>query len=173
MSRPEELPRRIGRAMLLAAWVVALGLLAWLFDDLLDRDRAPPLRVFVAPDGVPSVVLERNRAGHYVADGRIDGEPVRFLVDTGATDVALPLALARRLGLELRPGGISRTANGEVRVWRTRLARVELGGLIAHDVRAAVLPNMPGDEVLLGMSFLERLELVQRGETLTLRPASG
>ncbi|NKN33873.1 retropepsin-like aspartic protease family protein [Marichromatium bheemlicum] len=173
MSRADEQPQRIGRVMLLAAWVVALGLLALLFGGLLEHDRAPPPRLFVDSDGTPGVVLERNRAGHYVADGRIDGEPVRFLVDTGATAVALPLALAQRLGLELRPGGISRTANGEVRVWRTRLARVELGGLIAHDVRAAVLPNMSGNEVLLGMSFLGRLELVQRGETLTLRPPPG
>ena len=120
--------------------------------------------------GRAGVALQRNRAGHYVASGRINGEPVVFLVDTGATDVALPLDLARRLDLPLRAGGMSRTANGNVRTWSTRLDSVDLGGLTARGVRASVLPNIPGDEVLLGMSYLKRFELIQRGNTLTLRP---
>ena len=116
------------------------------------------------------MVLKRNRAGHYVASGRINGEPVVFLVDTGATDVALPLSLAHRLGLTLGAERVSKTANGNVRTWSTRLDSVGLGGLTARGVSAAVMPNMPGEEVLLGMSFLKRFELLQRGKTLTLRP---
>lgn len=121
-------------------------------------------------EGHPRVVLQRNRAGHYVGKGKINGKPVLFLVDTGATEVALPLALARRLDLRLRPGGMSKTANGNVRVWRTRLDSVDLGGMRLNKVRATVLPNMPGEEVLLGMSYLKHYELLQRGNTLTLRP---
>jgi aspartyl protease family protein len=75
--------------------------------------------------------------------------------------------------LRLRPGGMSQTANGMVETWTTRLDTLDLGGLVAHNVRASVLPNMPGDEILLGMSYLKRLELLQRGDTLTLRPHSG
>ena len=158
--------------MLFAAWVVGLALLVMFFNGVIERQRNPnPDPVAGASQaGVPQVVLRRNRAGHYVAGGRINGEPVVFLVDTGATDVALPLSLARRLGLGLRPGGLSQTANGTVETWSTRLDSVDLGGLVARNVRASVLPNMPGDEVLLGMSYLKHLELIQRGETLTLRP---
>ena len=65
---------------------------------------------------------------------------------------------------------MSQTANGNVRTWKTRLNSVDLGGLTLHGVPASVLPNMPGDEVLLGMSYLKRFELLQRGDTLTLRP---
>jgi aspartyl protease family protein len=119
--------------------------------------------------GVPSVVLQRNRMGHYVAGGRINGESVTFLVDTGATAVALPVALAERLELPLLPGGMSKTANGLVRTWTTRLDSVDVAGLTARNVRAVVMPNMPGDEVLLGMNYLKRFELIQRGDTLTLR----
>jgi aspartyl protease family protein len=56
-----------------------------------------------------------------------------------------------------------------VRTWSTRLDSVDIAGLAALDVRAVVMPNMPGDEVLLGMSYLKRFELIQRGDTLTLR----
>jgi aspartyl protease family protein len=167
----DDTPSRIGRAMGFAAWVVGLALLVMLFNGLIERQTnpnpSPSAEIGVA--GVPQVVLRRNRAGHYVATGRINGEPVVFMVDTGATDVALPLPLARRLGLRLASGGMSQTANGLVRTWRTRLDSVDLGGLVLHDVRASVLPNMPGDEVLLGMSYLKHLELIQRDGTLTIR----
>ncbi|EXJ15895.1 retropepsin-like aspartic protease family protein [Imhoffiella purpurea] len=157
--------------MLLGAWAVGLALLFGFFDRVIDRQVNPnsdPVAT-LGPDGAQQVVLRRNRSGQYVASGRIEGHPVRFLVDTGATNVALPLDLARKLQLPLRPGGNSMTANGMVRTWSTSLDRLELGGLVGRDVRASVLPNMPGDSVLLGMSFLRHLELVQRGDTLTLR----
>jgi aspartyl protease family protein len=65
---------------------------------------------------------------------------------------------------------LSKTANGTVRTWSTRLDSVDLGGLEVRRVRASVLPNMPGQEVLLGMSYLKHFELIQRDGTLTLRP---
>lgn len=171
----DDTPSRIGRVMVFAAWVVGLALLVMLFNGLIERrgNPNPDPVAQLSQAGVPEVVLRRNRAGHYVTGGRINGKPVVFMVDTGATDVALPLELARRLDLTLRPGGISVTANGRVETWRTRLASVDVGGLILRDVRASVLPNMPGDEVLLGMSYLKHLELIQRGDTLTLRPHVG
>jgi aspartyl protease family protein len=157
--------------MLLGAWVVGLALLVMLFDGLTSSRQAVTLDPQSGSGaGVHEVRLTRNRAGHYVAAGRINGHPVRFLIDTGATDVALPLDLAERLGLALRPGGLSKTANGTVRTWSTRLETVDLGGLVGHNVRATVLPNMPGQEVLLGMSYLKHLEMIQRDGVLTLRP---
>ncbi len=168
----DDTPSRIGRVMGFAAWVVGLALLVMLFNGIIERQTNPNVApsAEITDTGLPQVVLRRNRAGHYVAGGRINGEPVVFMVDTGATDVALPLPLARRLGLRLRPGGVSVTANGRVETWRTRLDSVDLGGLVLRDVRASVLPNMPGEEVLLGMSYLKHLELIQRDGTLTLRP---
>mgnify|MGYP001602876540 CR=1 FL=1 len=157
--------------MLFAAWIVGLAILVMLFQRLVEHQRNPNQDIEASLDagGRPQVVLARNRAGHYVATGGINGESVVFLVDTGATDVALPLSLARRLELPLGPSRISRTANGDVRTWLTLLDEVSLGGLAARRVRASVLPNMPGDQALLGMSFLKRFELVQRDGTLTIR----
>ena len=115
------------------------------------------------------MILDRNRAGHYVANGFINGSSVTFLLDTGATDVAVPETLASSLGLKKGLPFVSQTANGTVTSWRTRLDEVRIGTIVLTDVRASILPSMTGMDVLLGMSFLKQLELVQRGETLTLR----
>ncbi len=167
----DDTPSRIGRAMLFGAWIVALALLVLIFQRWMDAQENPNRDLAISLDagGRPQVVLARNRAGHYVAPGRINGESVVFMIDTGATDVALPLDLARRLGLRLGAGRIARTANGDVQTWSAVLEAVDLGGLMAHRVRASILPNMPGNQVLLGMSYLKRFELLQRDGMLILR----
>jgi aspartyl protease family protein len=164
-------PATLGKAMLVGAWIAGLALLVLFFQGHLDRQHNPNPDPDLVIDraGVPTVVLRRNRMGHYVTAGSINGSPVTFLLDTGATSVALPLDLARRLELQLMPGGMSKTANGVVQTWSTRLQSVGVAGLTARNVRAVVMPNMPGDEVLLGMNYLKRFELIQRGDTLTLR----
>jgi len=158
--------------MMIAAWVGVLLLLTWVFEAEIARqfNPNPEPQGRVASDGALEVVLERNAQGHYVAGGTINGQPVEFLLDTGATHVAVPRALAERLGLPKLGTGLSRTANGVVETWSSRLDRVALGPIELRDVRASVLPGLLGeDQVLLGMSFLKRLELMQRGNTLTLR----
>lgn len=167
---PENANRRLGKGMMIAAWVLAIGLLTLFFNGVLERQYNPNQQFAVASlDEPDEVVLVRNKYGHYVATGEINDEAVVFLLDTGATDVAVPDALARRLNLKRGAQFIANTANGQVKSWRTRLERVNLGGIELVDVRASILPGMEGDEVLLGMSFLKQLELVQRGETLTIR----
>lgn len=168
---PENTNRRLGKGMMVAAWVLALGMLTLFFNGVLDRQHNPNQQLSrSAASGEPQeVVLVRNKQGHYVATGGINGEAVIFLLDTGATDVAVSQALAQRLNLKRGVEVISNTANGQVTAWRTRLDRVNLGGIELTNIRGSILPNMGGDEVLLGMSFLKRLELIQRGDTLTIR----
>jgi aspartyl protease family protein len=164
--------QRTGRTMMVLAWVAGLGLLTVLFQDLLESQFNPNRQpqVQLAQDGSKEVVLQRNAQGHYVADGRINGLPVTFLLDTGATDVAIPESLANRLGLQRLGGGVSQTANGAVAVWQTRLDEVRLGDIAMTDVSAAIVPTMDSSTpVLLGMSFLKRLDFVQRDGELVLR----
>ncbi len=170
-NKSGETERQLGKGMIFAAWILALGLLTWLFSGFLEYQRNPNRQVEASADGRGNieVTLQRNRAGHYLAAGQINGQPVVFLLDTGATDVAVPETLANRLGLERKYRSVSRTANGNITTWSTRLDSVDLGGIRRPDVRATILPNMTGNEVLLGMSFLKHLELIQRGDTLTLR----
>ena len=162
----------LGKGMIFAAWVLLLALLTLFFGGVLERRENPNSNPVgrVSEQGVREVVLERNAQGHYVASGTINGYPVVFLLDTGATDVAVSEALADRLGLEKRGGAFSHTANGVVAVWQTTLDRVKLGVIELRNVRATILPDLkPADQVLLGMSFLKKLELIQRDGVLTLR----
>ncbi|MBK1647365.1 retropepsin-like aspartic protease family protein [Rhabdochromatium marinum] len=168
----DDLPSRLGNIMLFAAWVVGLALLGLFFHQYIEGEQNPnrQLKISAAdPHGQAQVSLKRNRLGHYVAPGAINDEPVIFLIDTGASAVALPLELARELGLPLRPGGRSKTANGTVDIWTTRIDRLDIGALHAENIHAIVMPRMEGHEVLLGMTFLRRVELLQRDGMLTLR----
>lgn len=162
---------RIGKGMVFAAWAVFLLLVAWLFQGELERQFNPnrdPV-AGVAETGQREVMLRRNRAGHYVATGEINGVAVNFLLDTGATDVAMSSAAARSLGLPRGAPVTLSTANGVVQGYRTVLESVSVAGIRQHGVRAVVSPGISEDIVLLGMSFLKHLELVQRDGTLLLR----
>lgn len=117
----------------------------------------------------PGMTLMADARGHFVAPGSINGEPMRFLVDTGATFVSLGAADARRARIDASKGtpGMTMTANGTARVWRVRVANVKLGNITLHDVDATVHEHdMP--IVLLGMSFLNRMEMRRDGTSLTL-----
>ena len=114
-------------------------------------------------------MLQRNRQGHYLANGTINGTPVTFLLDTGATDVAIPASIAREASLEPGFEGRANTANGLVTVYSTTIDELVLGNIALSDVTASITPSMPGDTILLGMSALKRIEFTQRGASLTLR----
>lgn len=163
-------PQRLGRGFIAVAWVLGLYLFYLIFDGLLTRQHNPNRQLAVRAEG-PSVevVLQRNRMGHYVASGTINGQPVVFMLDTGATDVAVPESVARRLGLARGDQIRVLTANGVASAWRTRLDSVALGPLELSDVRGSIVPGMGGEQVLLGMSFLGQVEMIQRGDELMLR----
>ncbi|OOY35559.1 hypothetical protein BOV88_04785 [Solemya velum gill symbiont] len=162
--------RKIGVGMTITAWVGLLLVLTWAASIFLNKQENPnssPQATHGA-DGKLQVVLQQNRAGHYVANGLINDQQVRFLLDTGATFVAIDKRLARKLDLELGPQRQMQTANGTVYGNATLLDEVSLGGITIERVPAVVMPSL-GDDALLGMSFLRRLTLIQRGKTLLLR----
>lgn len=162
--------RRTGLGMLLAAAVGSLLLLTYIFSGLIERRQSVPLPASQNVDGRTEVILQADRKGHFVAPGRVNGQPVRFLVDTGATLVAVPANLAGELGLERTvPVGLE-TAAGPVNGWMTRAEQVQLGGIVRHDVAAAISPAN-SDTVLLGMSFLRHLDLYQQGGRLRITAA--
>jgi aspartyl protease family protein len=114
-----------------------------------------------AQTGIRSLSIPRDARGHFQTEGRIDGQRIAFMVDTGASVIALNESSAARFGL--RPSrndynATVSTANGTIRAARTRLAMVELGGLIVRDVDAMVLPDEALSENLLGLSFLSKLK---------------
>lgn len=166
---PDE-TNRIGFGMMTAAWVMLLLLLIVLFSGVLKKLDNPNQSISSRiTDTAAEVSLIRNRYGHYVASGTINGQEVIFLIDTGATDVAIPNTLAHRLGLSRGPRGQYNTANGLIEAFQTTLESVVLGRIEVREVRASIVPNMSNDHVLLGMSFLRHLDFSQEDNKLTIR----
>ncbi|MGD8614835.1 MAG: TIGR02281 family clan AA aspartic protease [Gammaproteobacteria bacterium] len=163
---------RLGKGMTFAAWILALVLFTLFFEDRLDEERNPNQSVYtrVNDSGVREVILKRNRFGHYVTVGTVNDHAVEFLLDTGASDVAIPVELAERLGLKRGAAVQYQTANGVVTAYRTLLDSVSIGPLVIRDVPASINPGLKDMEILLGMSVLKRIEFTQRGDTLILRP---
>ena len=115
------------------------------------------------------IVLPVASGGHFMAQGAINGKAVLFMVDTGATSIALGVPEAERIGLAYKNGqlGRSSTANGVVTVWRIKLASVRIGDVEIFDVDAAVIPaGMP--YVLLGNSFLGRFQMKREHDQMVL-----
>ncbi len=159
----------IGKTHMIAlGWALLLGMLFWFFTDWAYREANPNRNMKAAASA--EIVLARSRDGHYYADCEINGRRLRFLLDTGATQIALPRALATELGLKLGPAITMLTAAGPAAGYPALLASVLLGGIEIADLGAVVADGMSKDTVLLGMNFLRRLEMVQRGDQMTLRP---
>lgn len=123
----------------------------------------------VAGRGDGRIVLQAVSNGHFMTLGQINGHSVRFLVDTGASYVALGAAEAERLGINLRAAqaGVMGTANGTTQGWRVKLNSVRVGSVTVHEVDAVVLPaTIP--YALLGNSFLTRFQMTRTNDQLVL-----
>lgn len=123
-----------------------------------------------SPGGGSRITISGDAAGHFQANGQINGRGVTFLVDTGATLIAMSQAEAERLGLSYQKGqriGL-RTANGDTVGWRIALDSVRLGDVEVFNVEAVVQPA-PMPFILLGNSFLTRFQMKRENDTLTLQ----
>ncbi|MBT8040363.1 MAG: TIGR02281 family clan AA aspartic protease [Gammaproteobacteria bacterium] len=153
------------------AWLAVGGLMLGLtaFYQAVIPERGGLVRSESGMAGA-AIELQRDRGGHYRVPGEINGYAVSFLVDTGATDVAVSERLAREIGLDFGPRTMVMTAAGPAPAWRARLDRVTAGALQRDNVRATITPGL-GNQVLLGMSFLRHFEIRQQGERLLIQSA--
>ena len=119
--------------------------------------------------GGKQIVLTAQSGGHFHATGAINGQSVRLMVDTGATMVAMDKYEAERLGLDYKNGrrGMTRTANGDMPVYATKLASVRIGDVVVYNVDAIVSPA-PMPFILLGNSFLTRFQIKRENDIMTL-----
>ena len=122
-----------------------------------------------SPGGGTTIMLSADSGGHFWANGTINGKSVRFVVDTGATNVSMSQSQAEQLGLDYRSGqrGTSTTANGQVQAYRVPLTSVRVGEVEVFNVAATIVP-VPMDYVLLGNSFLTRFQMKRENDTMTL-----
>ena len=122
-----------------------------------------------AGGGGTRIVLNAGQGGHFMANGRINGQQIQMMVDTGATAVSMSEADARRLNVSYKdsPMTVSSTANGPVKTWITKLSSVRIGDVEVHNVDATIVPAfMP--YVLLGNSFLNRFQMTRQNDLMVL-----
>jgi aspartyl protease family protein len=122
--------------------------------------RIPPARPQVSSSS-RTVTLDNDGHGHFRVDARVDGRPIDFMVDTGASAVVLRESAAANLGIFPRPSeytGRTQTANGVARYAPVRLNRIEVEDITVRDVDAAVMPDEALKVNLLGMTFLSRVK---------------
>ncbi len=161
---------RAGTTMTVVAWIIFLLILFAGFDYLISQRINPNQNIATSVNGdQKEIVLQRNSYGHYVSSGTINGHKVTFLLDTGASDIAIPESTANRIELKKGRSMVVKTANGNAKAYRTRLDSVALGEIKLYDLNATILPNITGDEILLGMNFLKHFEIIQKGRSLTIR----
>ena len=163
--------KRIGTAMIVATWVLLLVLLTYFFDKIIEQQFNPnqTLATRYLDGDIREVSLQRNRHGHYVTSGHINGGEVVFMLDTGATGVAVPEHIAGELGLQKGAPIELYTANGRAIGYLSSLDRVGIDAIELENVRAVINPNDDSDVILLGMTFLKEIEFTQRGDELILR----
>lgn len=154
-------------------FIVVAGLVlgaAGIFGKYIDQPakpvQSPPAAAAATPNapvqaGPRVVSIGRDHRGHFQAHGRVDGRQVSFMVDTGASVIALTERDADRLGIRPTRNAYTAavsTANGVVRAAPVMLNSVDIGGLVVRDVRALVVPGGALGENLLGLSYLTRLK---------------
>lgn len=145
-------------------WIVLFGIAYVVIDAQLQ----PKVAVVESGD---EIVIPRSRDGHFYVAGKINGQPVTFMVDTGASTVSVNSALAGRLGLPRGRSVSIGTAGGMTQGEEVTVQAVSLGGIMVRDVRIIVLAGMPG-EALLGQNVLRHLEVIQTAERMVLRRKS-
>jgi aspartyl protease family protein len=153
--------------MTFAAFAIAAGVIVPRYATQTNPSHPAALAVQTATTAAPpspadsrSVVLSRNAQGHFQTDARVDGRRVNFLVDTGASTIALTAETAASLGIHPSPNEFTvgvRTANGTARAAPVEISMVEIEDITVHNVAAIVMSEGALSDNLLGMSFLSRL----------------
>lgn len=118
-----------------------------------------------------AVTINRDNRGMFHVEGTINDYPVNFLVDTGATFVALNSNVAKKIGIDYLRRGIptlGNTASGVVKTYKLQLNNIKVGGIQLYKVDAVVIEGNFPVTTLLGMSFLQRVTMRDEGQFLTL-----
>ena len=147
--------------MIVLAWLTVFALFVMHFNEQQANQYNPNRNAAsFQENGEWRLVLKANRMHHYVTNGKINGVPVTFLLDTGATSVAIPANLKRKLALPNGNRGLAYTANGRVEVETTVINELQLGDIRLYNVAATLNPGMNySTEILLGMNALKQLEV--------------
>ncbi|MFI4936912.1 MAG: TIGR02281 family clan AA aspartic protease [Candidatus Berkiellales bacterium] len=163
---PDNDTQGLGKFMAIIAWVLILVLLSLFFNHWYSNLATTP--EIVTTDGTQQTIIKRNNKNQYLTEGTINGKAAVFLLDTGSTDIVIPGQIARELHLQHGYESLATTAGGNIVVYQTYLDTVTIGHITLHHLPASVNANMGGNEILLGMTALKRINFFQQGENLIL-----
>jgi len=168
-ANPEPNSSKIGNWMFIALfWLAVLGVAGWFGWQSEQKRLAAHIPQPLEGSDV-GVTIQATHYNHFVVEGLVNGHPVTFLVDTGASRVSLPSSIANRAGLTGGRWSQVTTANGTISVQDTRIDELKIGPLVLNSVDASINPRDSDEIALLGMSFLSYFELIQRDGTLEIR----
>jgi len=166
---PEDASSSIGGWMIALLWLLFLGGGTLIANKWINGREAAKFTVWTGNDGTtPKLTMRGDRYGQYELLGSANAQSVKFLLDTGATEISIPVEVANRLNLTRGRAYPVSTANGQVTVYSTQLDTVSIGPFTLENVSAHINPGMNGDVALLGMSFLRHFEIIQRSGELTI-----
>jgi aspartyl protease family protein len=163
-------PKPFGKSFAFIFWGLLLVFLFYFFQDKLAEQVNPNSQPNSYLEGDVQVLeLQRNRYGHYITSGTINYADVEFMLDTGATNVAIPQEVADKVGASRGQPVKVNTANGVATAYLTQVDELSIGEIQLFNVRATIVPGMDGSHILLGMNVLKLMELRQLGDKLTLK----
>lgn len=167
----EHNTNKAGLILNILAWLLLMAMLGYFWHIKFNHMENPNQEVQIDSDtqNLRQVTLKMNNYNHYVFTGTINNEPVTFLLDTGASSVAIPSHIADKLKLKRGQEVPISTASGDDIAYRTKIDSLSIGNIVVHDIKGLILSKASDDEVLLGMSVLKKLEFTQSGRNLIIK----
>lgn len=169
MPHPNDLKssqQRLGGLMVIIGWILAIALLTFLLQAWHFDREAPKLLV---TDGGGEITIQRDYDGHFRLDGHINDVEVTFMVDTGATRIAVPAFIAAEAHMVQKAAITIHTANGPTQGYLSQIENLEFENVVLKNIPAIISPSMHQPEVLLGMNVLSKFVTTQTAETLRIQ----
>lgn len=156
------------KKIIILFWILVLVLGTYLANTLINQQSEKALTPDSTFKGNQKIVTIKGYDHQYQSVGTINGAKVKFLVDTGATNVSVPEKIAKQIGLPYGPRAYAQTANGTITVYRTYIKSLSIGNITLNKISASINPYSDDDYILLGMSALKHLEMIHKNNQLIL-----
>lgn len=160
---------KLGKHFAVVAWLLLLTVLYLFFNEQIAEQINPNRQLQSSQQQQQLIVtMQENKQGHFVGTLLLNGKPIDFMLDTGATMVAVSEEVAAKTGMKKGAAYEISTANGTTTGYQSNIRELRLGDIVLHDLDASIVPNLEGTEILLGMSALKHLEFSKRERQMQL-----